>query len=223
MRIWSLGLGMAAMCVLGCEKRSTDEPNASMPRANLSQNSSPIETSPEIQRDLLAIGREYSSWTLISDAARWAPTLCMPPRNTELHWSDSRDDGTHGRKLYYLRCNKPDLYDWLDRYADMNYRVPAGLTIVKEAHVPLEMPPSGNGVDTSEVLQRDGKSYQVGPAASLFVMSKYDEATPNTDRGWVYATLNADGTTITSAGAIESCIKCHAETPKDRLFGFSKH
>jgi hypothetical protein len=63
---------------------------------------------------------------------------------------------------------------------------------------------------------------RVGPSASYFVMTKYDETMPKTDRGWVYATPNADGTTITSAGAIQSCIRCHAETTKDRLFGFSK-
>lgn len=53
-------------------------------------------------------------------------------------------------------------------------------------------------------------------------MMKLDPKTPGTDDGWVYATLAADGRTVTAAGRIESCMKCHRETKTDRLFGMPK-
>ena len=45
-----------------------------------------------------------------------------------------------------------------------------------------------------------------------------DPKTPGTDDGWVYGTVSADGKTVTSAGRVDSCMRCH-ETRKDRVFG----
>ena len=45
--------------------------------------------------------------------------------------------------------------------------------------------------------------------------------TPNTDGGWVYATITAAGQ-LTAAGKVKSCIGCHQEAPNDRLFGVPK-
>lgn len=219
MQSWVPGLFIVGASILGCEKRAPEHYITNAPPAERTPDSPAVDIGAEIQRDLLAVGRDYKSWKLMSDAARWAPTMCAAPRTTELHLSSSRDDRTHGRKLYYLRCNQPDIYDWVDRNADANYRVPAGLSIVKEAHVPVELK-SGESAPHNEVFDGSDKSYRIGAVTSLFVMTKYDESTPKTDRGWVYATLDADGTTITSAGAIQSCIECHSETKKDRLFGF---
>ena len=183
----------------------------------------PSETADAlIRQSLMETGTQYSSWQRISDAARWAPTLCAPPKPVNLHWSQSQDDQTHGRKLYYLYCNQPDIYDWSDRYAEVNYRVPAGFTIVKEAHLPVALAPGAGNVPASDVVDRDGKSYRIGPTSSLFVMTKFDESTPNSDRGWIYATLDSTGNEITSMGAIESCMRCHTAAHKDRLFGFHK-
>ncbi len=40
--------------------------------------------------------------------------------------------------------------------------------------------------------------------------------------GEVYATVTPDGEKVTSAGKLESGIKCHREATSDRLFGLSK-
>ncbi|MBX3390241.1 MAG: hypothetical protein KF691_12405 [Phycisphaeraceae bacterium] len=96
----------------------------------------------------------------MSDAARWAPTLCLPPKPVNLHWSESKDEKAHGRKLYYLYCNQPDVYDWADRHADINYRIPAGFTVVKEAHAPVATVPGAQGAPASEVVEREGKTYR---------------------------------------------------------------
>jgi hypothetical protein len=52
-------------------------------------------------------------------------------------------------------------------------------------------------------------------------MFKLDAATPNSDGGWIYATITADGQ-LTAAGRIPSCIGCHVEAEHDRLFGVPK-
>jgi hypothetical protein len=66
---------------------------------------------------------------------------------------------------------------------------------------------------------KDGRVYKAAKQADLFVMMKLAPATPDTDAGWVYGTVTPDGKTVTSAGRIASCMKCHAEAKHDRLFG----
>jgi hypothetical protein len=53
-------------------------------------------------------------------------------------------------------------------------------------------------------------------------MFKLDPSTPGTDRGWAYGTVTADGKQVTSAGRVESCMRCHRKAPHDRLFGLPK-
>lgn len=70
----------------------------------------------------------------------------------------------------------------------------------------------------SPFATRDGKRYHASKKAALFIMFKLDPTTPNTDKGWVYGTVSPDGKEVTSAGRVESCMKCH-QTKEDRLFG----
>ena len=56
--------------------------------------------------------------------------------------------------------------------------------------------------------------------AGLFIMFKLDPATPETDEGWVYATVSTAGQ-VTSAGRVATCMGCHetqrhARTPVRR-------
>ena len=53
-------------------------------------------------------------------------------------------------------------------------------------------------------------------------MCSSDLKTPDTDEGWVYGTVSADGKTVTSAGRVQSCMNCHQDAPHDRLFGVAK-
>jgi hypothetical protein len=66
---------------------------------------------------------------------------------------------------------------------------------------------------------RDGKVFKAAKQSDLFVMLKLDPRTPGTDDGWVYGTVSPDGKTVSSAGRVESCMKCHVEAKSDRLFG----
>jgi hypothetical protein len=62
-------------------------------------------------------------------------------------------------------------------------------------------------------------TYHAKEKGPLFVMFKVGPRTPGTDEGWVYGTATADGKRVTSAGWVESCMKCRQEAPHDRLFG----
>lgn len=69
--------------------------------------------------------------------------------------------------------------------------------------------------------KKEGKLYKAHEKAGLYIMFQLDPQTADTDEGWVYGTLTADGKTVTSAGRIESCMKCHQEAPHGRLFGLA--
>jgi hypothetical protein len=69
---------------------------------------------------------------------------------------------------------------------------------------------------------RDGKVFKAAKQGDLFVMLKLDPKTPGTDDGWVYGTVSPDGKTVSSAGRLESCMKCHVEAKTDRLFGLPR-
>jgi hypothetical protein len=97
----------------------------------------------------------------------------------------------------------------------------------KKAHFPypIETKPNDNR-DTivgshhfSPYAERDGKVYKANEKMGLYVMLQFDPKTPNTDDGWVYGTVSADGKTVTSAGLVKSCMECHQQAPHGRLFG----
>jgi hypothetical protein len=69
--------------------------------------------------------------------------------------------------------------------------------------------------------RREGHLYHAREKAGLFVMFKVDPGTPDTDEGWVYGTVTADGREVTSAGRVGSCLGCHQQAPHDRLFGLA--
>ena len=187
------------------------------------------------QEELLSAARNYRAWTRVSDA-NWAPWFCAAPPPSGALLSESSDPSTHGRKLYYLYTQDSQFYSWVlpggSRPAigqNPAESAPVGFTIVKEAWSPLEveladvprLDPDAHQRRTTppEYLVDGGKAYRIDEPQGLFVMLKKDPATPGTDDGWVYGTLSADGRTVTSSGRVESCMRCHREASRDRLFG----
>ena len=136
----------------------------------------------------------YTQYHRMNDLLQFSKTTrCMAPPPPEPRMSASRDESTHGRKLYYMFA--------LDSrsYSSAKYRdQPVGQTIVKESWLPA----------------KEGRSR--GP---LFIMMKTGE--PDSDDGWIYATATPDGKTITAAGKLESCMECHRSKTRDRMFGMS--
>ncbi len=67
--------------------------------------------------------------------------------------------------------------------------------------------------------KKDGVLYRATEPAGLFIMFKVDPATPDTDEGWVYATVSPAGQ-LTSSGRVSACMGCHeTSATHERLFG----
>jgi hypothetical protein len=202
----------------------------------------PVVNDKPFHDRLLKIARYYPAYGRIDDEFRWAPWLCREPLPGRPTPSRSKDEGTHGQKLYSLFARDRDAY--------LTGASASGQVIVKESWVPEVLPGkpkialftpgqpikeavgkvpedlapprralSGGGFDHFvPYVEKEGKWYRAARRANLFVMMKLDPKTPGTDEGWVYGTVTADGKTVTSAGRVASCMKCH-EPKKDRLFG----
>ncbi len=163
--------------------------------------------------------------------------------------SAAPDGSPHGRTLYTLYARDEDAYlamsfRWLFERptapgtpSSEPIINPVGQVVVKQAFTPEPADElrarydawQGRSWNADEAAQwrdvgscalgDDGHLYRAGPLAALFVMLKLEPGTPGTDNGWVYATIAPDLTTITSMGAIESCVQCHQQTDRDRLYG----
>ena len=64
-------------------------------------------------------------------------------------------------------------------------------------------------------MQSGDAWFHAGDFHGLFVMHKLDAKTEGTDAGWVYGTVDRAGT-VTAAGHVASCIKCHQDAAEDR-------
>jgi hypothetical protein len=157
------------------------------------------QPAPEVSdQDVLTAASEYLQWHRVADYPQWAPTMCMLPTANTPFLSEA-STGPHERKLYYLYVKDAAAYE---QHTQIQ---PTGQVLVKDSFHPVE----------SE--ERGRKIYRTGERQGLFVMYKAD--TGETDNGWIYATLTADGKQVTSKGLIDSCMGCHADAGESRLFG----
>jgi hypothetical protein len=197
------------------------------------------------EKELLQIAKDYKAWGRVDDEMRFAPFLCRMPEPGRAHVSSSQDADTHGQKLYSLFAKDQNAYFKLGE----KKTVAIGQVVVKESWLPEEVKDVKPGrVDPKDVIRskpegdirdaskdsklfgdhfypyatRGGKVFKATKPAGLFIMMKLDPKTPDTDDGWVYGTVSADLKTVTAAGKIESCMKCHQDAKYDRLFWFAK-
>jgi hypothetical protein len=227
-----VALAMSSMA--GCDRGAGSPPAAE-----------PVNAS-ELHQVLLQIASEYRSWGRVDDEARWGPLGCRNPDPGRAYASSSKDANTHGQKLYSLFARDRNAYVHLSNHKNTD----AGQTIVKESWVPEEFTGPGRKPDLHRdqhlvirtpnpasterdarsgrlddrffpYAEKHGKLFRASKQADLFVMTKLDPKTPDTDAGWVYATITPDGKNVTSAGRVESCMECHRNRP-DRLFGLVK-
>jgi hypothetical protein len=197
---------------------------------------------PPFDGRLLAVARSYQGYHLIDPLVRWSPLDCRAPRvpvMSEPALSRSRDEATHGRKLYFLFAKViPDTASRPSAYVPTRGPNPVGQAVVKEAWAPEEVADDGSPLRPVSLevevrghsrrrefvpyARQGGRLYHAREKSGLFIMLKLDRATPGTDEGWVYGTVTADGLRVTSAGRVESCMGCHRDAPHDRLFGLAK-
>ena len=189
----------------------------------------------DLEKIVLEIAKNYKSYGLVDDEARWAPWLCRMPMPAVARFSKSEDEETHGEKLYLLYAKNRDNYMQGDKM-----KPEVGQVVVKESWRPVEMEEAvdmrdwrqvrdatvhtdvgegGLGNTYVPIAEKDGQAYKTGEFAGVYIMMKLDPETEDTDEGWVYATVAADRETITAIGKIDSCIDCHRDAPHDRLFG----
>jgi hypothetical protein len=152
-----------------------------------------------------AAAERYEAWGRVDDLPRQAPQLCAAPgpvRKDPLRVS-AATEGPHGTKLYYLYAN--------DRGAYLNLDVKVGFQIVKRSYAAV--PSTSAGHPAVEIA---GQQMMAGDETGLFVMAKV--GTPDSDAGWIYGTTTRDGK-VTSAGRVATCMGCHEDARRDRLFG----
>lgn len=146
---------------------------------------------------IVQAAREYATYGRVGDRLLWAPRDCVAPDPAPPRLSTSHDAETHGRKLYHLYAKDFEAY----RLGEFRSQ-PPGQVLVKEAWIPA----------AGSTMSRP----QAGERGPLFVMMKTGE--PDSDAGWIYATLTPDGKTVTASGKLATCMACH-ESKQDRLFG----
>jgi hypothetical protein len=190
-------------------------------------------------KELLKAAADYKAWGRVDDEMRWAPWLCRAPQPGLVAFSASKDGQTHGQKLYSLFARNRDEY----RSLRGDGKIGVGQILVKQSWIPEEVTgpkdkpgrwDDGKVIRTSpEGCRRPGyegdhfypyvsageKVFKATKQADLFIMMKLDPKTPDTDEGWVYGTVTPDGKKVTSAGKVESCMKCHRDAKNERLFG----
>jgi hypothetical protein len=176
------------------------------------------------EEQALAIAAAYTAWGRVDDELRWAPFLCRQPYPGITRVSQSNDEATHGRKLYSVFAKNHDAYP------DGPHE---GQVVVKQSWIPELVTDTDAGlrpihyttdagIDADHFYpyaQADGGVYRAGAPAGLFIMFRLDPATPDTDEGWVYATVSAAGQ-VTAAGRVASCMGCHeTSATHERLYG----
>jgi hypothetical protein len=199
------------------------------------------KASERFHERLLEIARSYKDYGRLDDEYRWAPELCRLPNPGVARFSGSKDEETHGKKLYSLFAKQRAEYLVMDKGKTNSM----GQVVVKESWIPEEVTDAKaerkiivtkgkpkekdeDRIDLSELgdhflpyAVKGGKTYRAAKQAELFIMFKMDPKTPETDDGWVYGTVTPDGKKVTSAGKVESCMKCHQDAGHDKLFGLA--
>lgn len=239
-------LGFTALAALTAAADLADDKPAPKPEAPANDKA--------FHETLTGIAKHYKKAGYVDFEARWAPGLCRAPilgtdyTPAQARLSASKDDDTHGRKLYFLFAQNKQTYLQVGKDKDAKKVDPlkarvsedvfgaAGMPkelqalqqfIVKESWAPeaateqeaQQLPRFGDW-RLSTVL-KDGKWYKPGKQGALYIMVKLDAKTPGTDEGWVYGTLTPDAQTVTSSGKVESCMSCHTKATHDRQFGLT--
>jgi hypothetical protein len=192
---------------------------------------------------LLQIAKVYKEYGRVDDTMRVAPQKCDAPRDPKAgiaRFSESKDEKTHGKKLYSVFAAHKFAYLGAKDLQEQ----PVGQMLVKQSWVAEEFkegedkeqkvvvtPLKHRPDDAKERVSPDridhflpyaekgGKLYHAAKQAELFIMFKLDPKTKDTDNGWVFGTVTPDGKKVTSSGKVESCMKCHQDAPHDRVFG----
>ncbi len=172
---------------------------------------------------LLEHAGNYLKYDIVDNFARQAPTLCKAPSGPPpVKISNSDDDSSHGKKLYFLFAK-----DIVSYQKARESKSPVGQAVVKESWSAKEFVKGSSkfadhacGIPVTTVVQQDeSESLATGNQTDLFIMFKTDQHLHQTDQGWVYGVVSADAKRVIQSGKIENCMGCHQDAGPDRLFG----
>lgn len=241
---------LALFALAGCSTPESPPPDSQPPihvEPDTTASAEPGPVDPRFAETLLLTAASYREWGRVDERPNLAPVLCRAPAGLDFGFPSharlsAADDAQHGHKLYYLFAGlqgirAQELYGGLGTPAAP--AIPVGFTIVKQSWAAV---PSSRTVVTNEPaavgegfemsveapapitwVEHDGQRLEVGEQAELFVMAKVGpHDMPGTDAGWIYGTLSADGTRVTSAGLVQQCMDCHEAATHERLFGLQK-
>lgn len=218
----------AALALAGCGRT----PSASAPTGTGDPDGGPAVVDRRFEGVLKEAVADYQVHGWVDDILRWAPGLCRLPM-VRVSESRSTDLGTHGRKLYWLFAQDREAYG----ASAQGQPQPVGQILVKEAWgvrkatdaevanaaklFPTPRPGVSDRFRTPVRLtvERDGVHWTPDQKQALYVMLKLGPDAEGTDGGWVYGTLTPDGQTVTSAGRVASCLRCHEQAKHDRMLG----
>lgn len=218
-----LHVSLSSALVLACcffLSESHASSNESVPSKNADTPKKEVND-PKFHKQLLQIAAEYQGYGKVDDMTRWAPTLCMMPPPPKARLSKSKDSGTHGKKLYYLFAKHRNEY--MENKTDV-----AGQVVVKESWGAPSTEALKANIDKSAAKAAAKETTSafttdvLGAKSGLYIMYRADAKSPDTDDGWIYGTVTADGKTVTSAGRVQSCMSCHISAPHGRLFGLQQ-
>lgn len=175
---------------------------------------------PRFQKPMLDVAAGYYKYQKYDDNLRRAPWLCAMPPPSGPKLSKSKDAGTHGHKLYYVYAK--DMASYIN-----NQKAPDDQVLVKESFVFSPSPSLSPSVPlagdpAAKPFLSERENYKAGEKHGLFIMMRLKPGSAgyeDTDDGWIYGTVTADGKTVTSAGKVQSCMGCHLKAPHGRLFG----
>jgi hypothetical protein len=186
-----------------------------------------------VDDELIRISQEYNTYTLYSSSEdpnspnyKWAISLCEPMYShgvygDTLHISaPGENKSPHGNKLYKLYIK-----DW-EAYSKKTGPQPEGQVLIKEVWnvraVDFDNDSIGNYTLPVMRSLNDGLMYTPTTRKQLFIMYK-TAATQENDNGWWYGIVDiekgAEKATVIESMKINRCVKCHAETKYDRIFG----
>jgi hypothetical protein len=239
-----IGFTFLGMCALGTASAvAADDPKpnpAGPPAAPAGAGSDkPAPGGPtEREKAILDVAGRYTTFRMATPWPMWALASCRALDPTEISGVPSRSDDqrTHGEKLYKLWVSDHDAYLRVsgmeprgDKHPAADAKVapamassPVGQTLVKETFQSIAVPkseePKPNPYRRDLVVDGD-RAFRQGAPAELFIMTKLDPKTPDTDNGWVYAVVSTDRKSVLRSGRLASCMRCHEQTTRDRLYG----
>lgn len=204
-------IAATAVCqaAIGSPKEAAKKQVENKPTAKQAEVKKADENNPRFQKQMLDVAAGYYKYQKYDDNLRRAPWLCAMPPPSGPKLSKSKDAGTHGQKVYYVYAK--DMASYI-----ANEKAPDGQVLVKESFIPLMGDPD------AKPFMGVKDQYKAGEKHGLFIMIRLAPGSAgykDTDDGWIYGTVTADGKTVTAAGKVQSCMGCHLQAPHGRLFG----